>query len=228
MHGGKYVMADTSEQIRSDLSTALSRGQTAEAETLMRQALDAGADPLDLIQNLLVPTLTQVGQDFQEFKIFLPELMAAGEAAQAATAILEEAIAESGAETQSPGTVVLGTVENDVHDIGKNIVNTMLSSHGFKVVDIGRDVSPSKFLETAQHEKADIVAMSALMTTTRPATRSTINLFSEVGVRQQFKIVVGGGCIDQAWADEIGADGYAPDAAGAVDLCKKLLTVIPE
>jgi 5-methyltetrahydrofolate--homocysteine methyltransferase len=221
-------MADNSEQLRSDLSAALSRGQTAEAEALTRQALDAGADPLDLIQNLLVPTLTQVGKDFQEFKIFLPELMAAGEAAQASTAILEEAIAESGAETQSPGTVVLGTVENDVHDIGKNIVNTMLSSHGFRVVDIGRDVSPSRFLETAQQEKADIVAMSALMTTTRPATRSTINLFNEVGERPKFRIIVGGGCIDQAWADEIGADGYAPDAAAAVDLCKKLVAVVQE
>lgn len=219
-------MADIPERLRSDLSEALNRGQTAEAESLTRQALEAGADPLDLIQNLLVPTLTQVGQDFQEFKIFLPELMAAGEAARASTAILEEAIAASGLETQSPGTIVLGTVENDVHDIGKNIVNTMLSSHGFKVIDIGRDVPPSKFLESARHEKADIVAMSALMTTTRPATRSTINLFDEVGARQQFKIIVGGGCIDQEWADEIGADGYAPDAAAAVELCKKLVAVL--
>ncbi len=219
-------MADIPERLRSDLSEALNRGQRAEAESLTRQALEAGADPLDLIQNLLVPTLTQVGQDFQEFKIFLPELMAAGEAARASTAILEEAITASGLETQSPGTIVLGTVENDVHDIGKNIVNTMLSSHGFKVIDIGRDVPPSKFLESARHEKADIVAMSALMTTTRPATRSTINLFDEVGARQQFKIIVGGGCIDQEWADEIGADGYAPDAAAAVDLCKKLVAVL--
>lgn len=216
-------MADIPEELRVDLGTALSQGNTAEAESLTRQALEAGAVPLDLIQNLLVPTLTEVGQEFQEFNIFLPELMAAGEAAQAATAILEEAIADSGEESHSPGTVVLGTVENDVHDIGKNIVNTMLSSHGFKVIDIGRDVSPSKFLEAAQREEADIVAMSALMTTTRPATRSTINLFDEVGARDQFKIVVGGGCIDQEWADEIGADGYAPDAAAAVELCKQLV-----
>jgi len=216
-------MADTLEQVRSDLVKALSSGQTEEAESLTRQALAAGADPLDLIQNLLVPTLTRVGQDFQKFNIFLPELMAAGDAAQAVTAILEEAIAASGAETSSPGTVVLGTVEHDVHDIGKNIVNTMLSSHGFKVIDVGRDVAPSRFLETARQEKADIVALSALMTTTRPATRSTINLFQEVGAREQFKIIVGGGCIDQAWADEIGADGYAPDAAAAVELCKKLV-----
>ncbi len=216
-------MADNLKQLQSDLVKALSSGQTDEAESLTRQALETGADPLDLIQYLLVPTLTQVGQDFQKFSIFLPELMAAGDAAQAATAILEEAIAASGAETLSPGTVILGTVEHDVHDIGKNIVNTMLSSHGFRVIDIGRDAAPSRFLETARQEKVDIVAMSALMTTTRPATRSTINLFEEVGARQEFKIIVGGGCIDQAWADEIGADGYAADAAAAVELCKKLV-----
>ncbi len=217
-------MAEILEDLRHQLGEALSQGRTDDAGVLTRQALDAGADPLDLIQNLLVPTLTQVGEQFQAFKIFLPELMAAGDAAQATTAILEEAIAASGVKSASPGVVVLGTVENDVHDIGKNILYTLLSSHGFKVHDIGRDAPPSKFLDAAQAHKADIVAMSALMTTTRPATRNTINLFNEVGARDQFKIIVGGGCIDQGWADEIGADGYAPDAASAVTLCKRLVS----
>lgn len=218
-------MAETPADLRNRLGEALSMGDAPGAEVLTRQMLKAGADPLDVIQNLLVPTLTEVGNRFQAFEIFLPELIAAGEAAQAVTAILEEAIAESGSASTSPGTVVLGTVENDVHDIGKNIVNTLLSSHGFKVIDIGRDVAPSKFLAAAEQYQADIVAMSALMTTTRPATRSTINLFNEVGVRDRFKIIVGGGCIDQKWADEIGADGYAPDAASAVELCKRLVGV---
>jgi 5-methyltetrahydrofolate--homocysteine methyltransferase len=212
-----------STDLRNRLSEALSSGQPSEAEALARQLVDAGADPLDIIQNVLVPTLTEVGNRFQAFEIFLPELMAAGESAAAATAVLEAAIKASGAAVASPGTVVLGTVANDVHDIGKNIVATMLSSHGFKVIDIGRDASPSKFLDAARANKADIVAMSALMTTTRPATRSTINLFAEVGARSEFKVIVGGGCIDQAWADEIGADGYAPDAAAAVVLCKRLV-----
>jgi 5-methyltetrahydrofolate--homocysteine methyltransferase len=207
----------------NDLIDALRQGETAEAEDLTHQALAAGAEPLDLIQSVLVPTLTDVGNQFQAFTIFLPELMAAGEAATAATAIIEEAIAASGQKTSSPGTVLLGTVESDVHDIGKNIVNTLLSSHGFKVIDLGRDVAPSGFLDAAQRDNVDIVAMSALMTTTRPATQSTIKLFSEVGVRDQFKMIVGGGCIDQAWADEIGADGYAKDAAACVELCKSLL-----
>ncbi len=218
-------MAEIPADLRNRLGEALSMGDAPGAEVLTRQMLETGADPLDVIQKLLVPTLTEVGNRFQAFEIFLPELIAAGEAAQAVTAILEKAIAESGSASTSPGTVVLGTVENDVHDIGKNIVNTLLSSHGFKVIDIGRDVAPSKFLAAAEQYQADIVAMSALMTTTRPATRSTINLFNEVGVRHRFKIIVGGGCIDQKWADEIGADGYAPDAASAVELCKRLVGV---
>jgi 5-methyltetrahydrofolate--homocysteine methyltransferase len=213
------------DSLRSQLRNALSKGLVQDAEDATRQLLDGGANPLEVIQDLLVPTLTEVGDRFQAFEIFLPELMAAGEAAEAATAILEAAIVASGQTTSSPGTVVLGTVENDVHDIGKNILGTMLNSHGFKVIDIGRNSSPSKFLDAARDNQADIVAMSSLMTTTRPATRSTINLFVEVGARDAFKIIVGGGSVDAVWANEIGADGYAPDAAAAVVLCKKLLGV---
>lgn len=216
-------MASMLDQLDADLSAALSTGDVEAAEALTRQALQEGTDPLDMIQQIIVPTLTRVGQDFQEFKIFLPELMMAGDAAEVATSILEEAIAAAGREGASLGKVVIGTVENDVHDIGKNIVSTLLRSHGFKVVDLGREVSPSRFLDAAEREKADIVAMSSLMTTTRPSTRSTIRLFGEVGVRDQFKMIVGGGCITQEWAEEIGADGYAPDAAAGVELCKSLL-----
>lgn len=205
------------------LMGAVREGHTEEAESLAEKLVAADADPLDIIQQVLVPTLTEVGKNFQSFQIFLPELMAAGEAAQAATRVLENAIAASGKETAKQGVVILGTVENDVHDIGKNIVNTLLSSHGFEVIDIGRDSAPSVFLEAAREAKADIVAMSSLMTTTRPATRSTINLFKEVGERDYYKIIVGGGCVDQIWADEIGADGYAENAAGAVELCKQLI-----
>lgn len=216
-------MASMLDQLQADLSTALSTGDADGAEALTHQALQAGMDPLEVIQQVIVPTLTRVGQDFQKFKIFLPELMMAGDAAEVATSILEEAIAAAGREGASLGKVVIGTVENDVHDIGKNIVSTLLRSHGFKVVDLGREVSPSTFLDAAERERADIVAMSSLMTTTRPATRNTIKLFAEVGVRDQFKMIVGGGCITQEWADEIGADGYAPDAAAGVELCKSLL-----
>jgi methanogenic corrinoid protein MtbC1 len=121
------------------------------------------------------------------------------------------------------GIVVIGTVQNDVHDIGKNIVGTILNAHGFNVIDLGSDVAPSAFLETATREGADIIAMSSLMTTTRPEQRNTINLFTKDGEREKFKIIVGGGSTDQKWADEIGADGFAPDPAAAVDLCKRLV-----
>lgn len=217
-------MANLSDEIRNALGHALANGDPDEATALTRKALDQGIEPLDLIQEVIVPTLTRVGQDFQDFVIFLPELMSAGEAAEKATEILEEVILASGREVASLGTVVIGTVENDVHDIGKNIVGMLMRSHGFKVIDLGREVAPSAFLDAAQKEKADIVAMSSLMTTTRPSTRSTIKLFNEVGLREQYKFIVGGGCITQDWADEIGADGYAPDAASAVEVCKAILT----
>lgn len=216
-------MAEISEEVRNGLSEALRVGNEADAEALTRQALEEGADPLDVIQGVVVPTLTAVGQDFQDFKIFLPELMMAGQAAEKASAVLEEAITSSGKKVEALGVVVLGTVENDVHDIGKNIVGTLLTAHGFKVIDLGRSVTPSTFLDVAEKEGADVVAMSSLMTTTRPAQRSTVNLFNEVGARDKFKIIVGGGCVNQEWADEIGADGYAPDAAATVELCKALL-----
>jgi 5-methyltetrahydrofolate--homocysteine methyltransferase len=216
-------MAKTIDQTLNELRNALVNGDSDTTTVLTHKALEQGAKPLDLIQQVIVPTLTKVGQDFQDFIIFLPELMSAGDAAENATTILEEVMASTGQHSSSLGTVVIGTVENDVHDIGKNIVCTLIRTHGFKVIDLGRDVAPSAFLEAAEKEKADIVAMSSLMTTTRPSILSTINLFKEVGVRDQYKFIIGGGCVTQAWADEISADGYAPDAAAAVEVCKSIL-----
>lgn len=205
------------------LDDALRQGSSEEAESLAKVLLDKGIGPFTLVQEALVPTLTDIGQKFQNFEIFLPELMMAGEAAERVTNILEAKMLETGQHTLSFGTIILGQVEGDVHDIGRNIVRILLRSQGFKVVDLGRDVHASAFLEAAQKEKADIIGLSALMTTTLPAQRRTVHLFDEVGAHAQCKIVIGGGATNQAWADEIGADGYAPDAAAAVDLCKRLL-----
>jgi corrinoid protein of di/trimethylamine methyltransferase len=216
-------MADNFEKMITDLSEALRKGLTQEAKNLTHQALEQGMEPLDIVQKILVPTLTNVGQRFQDFEIFLPELMMAGEAAEKVTEIVEEATLEAGNPSLNLGTVILGQVEGDMHDIGRNIVATLLSSHGFKVIDLGRDVPASAFLEAAEKEKADIVALSALMTTTLPAQKRTISLFSEVRKREDHYIIVGGGAVSREWADEIGSDGYSPDAAGAVELCKKLL-----
>jgi 5-methyltetrahydrofolate--homocysteine methyltransferase len=216
-------VANIDDEIKNSLREALINGDSDTSVILTKKALEQGALPLDLIQQVIVPTLTKIGQDFQDFIIFLPELMASGDAAEKITSILEGVMVSSGQTVSSLGTVVIGAVENDIHDIGKNIVSTLLRSHGFKVIDLGRDVAPSAFLDSAQKEKADIIAMSSLMTTTRPSTRSTINLFTEVNLRDQYKFIVGGGCITQEWASEIGADGYAQDAASAVELCKSIL-----
>jgi 5-methyltetrahydrofolate--homocysteine methyltransferase len=211
------------ETLTIKLSDALRNGLSQEVELLTQQALDIGMDPLDIVQRILVPTLTDVGQKFQDFEIYLPELMMAGEAAERVTALLEETMLKEGRSTISFGTIVIGQVEGDIHDIGRNIVSLLLKSHGFKVIDLGRDVAASAFLDAAQKEKADIIGLSALMTTALPAQRRTIHLFDELGLRSQFKLIIGGGATHQGWADEIGADGYAPDAASAVDLCKRLL-----
>lgn len=210
------------DKITTDLSQAIKNGDNESAVKLTKQALEGGMKPLDIIQNILVPTLTIVGELFQNFEIFLPELMFVGETAEKISAIVEQAALDAGEPSLNLGTVVIGQVEGDMHDIGRNIVSTLLKSHGFKVVDLGRDVPASEFLDTAERENADIIALSALMTTTLPAQKRTINLFAEVNKREDYSIIVGGGAVSQEWADEIGSDGYSRDAAGAVELCKSL------
>jgi 5-methyltetrahydrofolate--homocysteine methyltransferase len=209
--------------LREKLDTALRQGNSDEAESLAKAMLESGIEPFTLVQEALVPTLTDVGQKFQNFEIYLPELMMAGEAAERVTTLLEGMLLKAGKPSVSVGTIILGQVEGDIHDIGRNIVGILLKSHGFKVIDLGRDVAASAFLDAAQKEKADIIGLSALMTTALPAQRRTIHLFDEIGVRSQFKLIIGGGATNQGWASEIGADGYAPDAASAVDLCKMLM-----
>lgn len=216
-------MAVDMKTLKTELSEALRSGDGVRAEELASKSIQAGLEPLDLVQKLMVPILTEVGDDFQTGKVYLPELMMAGRAAEKVTEVVEEAALRMGKPSTSYGTVVLGTVEGDVHDIGRDIVATMLNAHGFKVVNLGRDVQASAFLEAVKKEKADILGLSALMTTTLPAQERTVRLFGEVGERDNYKIVIGGGATNQTWAEEIGADGYAPDAATAVDLCKRLL-----
>jgi 5-methyltetrahydrofolate--homocysteine methyltransferase len=218
-------MAEIAEDVRADLSAALREGDADRAEAATRRALEEGVDPLDVIQQAIVPTLTELGQEFQDYKVFLPGLMLASNAAKRSSALLEQALTKAGRQATVLGTVVIGTIQHDVHDIGKNLVSTILNAHGFEVVDLGHDVAPNAFLEAATREGPDIVAMSSLMTTTRPGQRRTIDLFTEAGERKNFKMIVGGGSTDQRWADEIGADGYAPDPGAAAELCKKLVGV---
>jgi len=217
------VPASIPPDLYSRFEQALRAGEAESAESLARQMLDIGIDPNTLVQGALVPILTEVGQQFQDFHIYLPELMMAGDAASRVTALLEQLTLQAGQAPLARGTVVIGQVEGDIHDIGRSIVRTLLASHAFRVVDLGHDVPASAFLEAAQKERADIVGLSALMTTTLPAQRRTLRLFEEVGQRQRYKIIIGGGAASQSWADEIHADGYAADAAAAVELCKQLI-----
>lgn len=212
-----------SESIRAGLSAALKDGEAEEAEALALEALKAGIDPLAIIHEIMIPTLEQVGIDFQSGDIFVPELLMTGEAAEKVSKHLEAAIEANGQVSASPGVVVIGTIKGDIHDIGKNIVATMLRAHGFKVIDLGRDVTPSAFVEAAKTNNADIVGMASLMTTTRPMIASAISLFAELGLRDSYKIIVGGGSITRDWAEAVGADGYSEDATGAVELCKRLV-----
>ena len=211
------------QSIKQRLTQALTEGETETAEAVALEALEQKLDPLALISEVMIPALTAVGSDFQAGKIFLPELLMAGDAAQAVSKHLEAAIGAQGRTTAPLGIVVLGTVQGDIHDIGKNIVVTLLRAHGFRVVDLGRDVAPSGFLDAAKEHNAHIVAMSSLMTTTRPLALNTLNLFKEVGMKDRFRLIVGGGCVTRDWAEEAGFDGYAEDAAAAVDLCKTLV-----
>lgn len=213
------------ESINQNLTEALIEGDAEAAEAVAVEALQAGVSPLELISQVMVPALTEVGRTFQCGEIFLPELVLAGKAAEVVSKHLEAAIAAAGQANVPLGTVVLGTVQGDVHDIGKNIVATMLRANGFRVVDLGRSVSPSGFVDAAQEHSAHIVGLSSLMTTTRPMIQNTLKLFKEIGLRDKYLLVVGGGSVTPDWAKEIGADGYAADAAAAVSICKQLVGV---
>jgi corrinoid protein of di/trimethylamine methyltransferase len=205
------------------LRNALVGGDKDGAVQATEQALLAKVPPLAIIQEVIVPTLTEIGEKFENLEIFLPELMAAGVAGTAASALVEEALAKEGSETAATGTVVIGTVKGDIHDIGKNIVASLLRAHGYRVIDVGKDASAKRFIEAAEQNKADLIAASALMSITRAGCREVADLLREMNLKDRYPLIVGGGSMDQAYADEIGADGYAANAAGAVTLANEII-----
>lgn len=211
------------DTIRERLIVALEEGEEEAAEAVALEALAANVDPLTLIQEVMIPTLEHIGELFQEGEIFVPELLLTGRAAERVSKHMERAIESQGRAGATVGVIVLGTVKGDIHDIGKNIVATMFRAHGFKVIDLGRDVAPSAFVEAAVENNADLVGLSSLMTTTRPNIKNTIALFNELNLRERFKIIVGGGSVTRDWAMSVGADGYSEDAVSAVELGKQLL-----
>lgn len=211
------------KEVAQTLSTALAGGDSDAAAAATEEALAAGVDPLALIQEVVVPTLIDVGERFENLDIFLPELMAAGEAGNACSRIIEDELVKSGGQMLVEGVVVLGTVKGDIHDIGKNIVASLFKAHGYKVIDLGKDVAAATFIDEAEANKADIIATSALMSITRAGCREVADLLRELNLRDKYRLVIGGGSTDQEYADEIGADGWSFTASGAVELVNSLL-----
>lgn len=198
-------------------------GEDEEAVRLARQAVDQDIDPLAAINEGYVVGLDQVGEQFGCGDMFLPDLVLAAEAMKAAMSVLEPELAKRGASRQILGTVVVGTVEGDIHDIGKTLVGTMLAASGFKVYDLGVDVSLQAFIDKANEVEANIVGLSALLTTTMVKQKALIETLAEMGLRDRIKVMVGGAPVTRSWADEIGADGFSEDAIGAVGVAKQLV-----
>jgi len=204
----------------NQLREAILKGDSKAALAVTREAIAENVDPLDLVTKHMVPAMDEVGRRFECQEYFVPELLIAARAMKGALELIRPLLIASGA--PSAGSVVIGTVRGDLHDIGKNLVASMLEGAGFDVFDLGTDVTPQKFLAEAKAKKAKIVALSALLTTTMTSMKSTIEEFKKEGVRGQFKFMIGGAPVTQDYADQIGADGYSENANGAVSMARKL------
>jgi corrinoid protein of di/trimethylamine methyltransferase len=215
------------EELFQAMAQSVIDGETEEAERLAQQAIEQDIDPLDAINKGFVVGVNHVGDGFARGEMFLPDLVLAGEAMKVAVGVLEPEMARRGTERQILGKVVLGTVEGDIHEIGKTLVATMLSSSGFQVYDLGVDVPVETFVEKARQVNADIVGLSALLTTTMVKQQDVIEALEDMGLRPHVKVMVGGAPVTRSWAEEIGADGYSEDAIGAVAVAKDLVGAPP-
>ena len=211
------------DEIFAAMRQSVIDGDAVAAAALAEKALADGVPPLDAIEIGFVPGLSYVGEQFGLGELFLPDMMLAARAMQKAIAILEPEMARQSATRKVVGRVVIGTVKGDIHEIGKNLVGMMLSTSGFEVHDLGVDVAPDRFVEAAREHDADIVGVSALLTTTMAGQRTVVQALEAAGMRPKVKVIVGGAPASESWAAEIGADGYSEDAIGAVALARKLL-----
>ena len=209
-------------EILEQISTAIIEGDLDEISDLTDDALDEGLAADDILNKGLMPGMDHVGVEFRAGNMFVPEVLRSAKTMQTSMDILKPLLAESG--VKMVGKVLLGTVKGDLHDIGKNLVGMMCEGAGFEVKDIGKDVAPEGFVEAVKEFEPDVVGMSALLTTTMRAMESTIKVLEEAGLRDKVKIMIGGAPVTQAFADQIGADGYASNAASAAELAKKFVT----
>jgi methylmalonyl-CoA mutase cobalamin-binding domain/chain len=209
------------EEILKGLYDQTLVGNAPEVLALTNQGLAEGMTPETLLFDALIPSLEEVGARFERGDFFVPEMLIAGKAMAGALEVLRPLLAETGAE--SIGTIVMGTVKGDVHDIGKNLVNIMFEGAGFQVIDLGVQVAPEKFVDAIREHQPDIVGFSAFLTTTMPMFKANINALQKAGLRDQVIVMVGGAPVTQEYADVVGADGYAADASAAVVRAKELL-----
>lgn len=213
----------TQEEVLNKLKQAVIDGDDEIASACANEAVALGMIPLDIVKGSIQPAMDLIGDLYRDGEVYLPELVLAGDAAKAAMDIIMSQIDEAAANSAQKGKVVLGVVFGDNHDIGKNLVQAVLSANGFKVIDLGVNCSPKKFIETAIAEKADIIAMSTLITTSMPYQRQVIETLKAMGKREDFFVILGGGPITPEWTEKIGADGYGRDAKDAVAVCEKLI-----
>ena len=208
-------------ELLGKMAESLIAGKIDEVVDLTKQALDGGAAPADILDQGLLAGMDVVGKRFKAEEMFIPEVLRCAKCMHGAMEILRPLLAETGAE--SIGTLIIGTVKGDLHDIGKNLVGMMFEGAGFNVVDLGIDKDPQVFVDAIKEHDAKLIGMSALLTTTMPKMGETIKAINEAGIRDQVKILVGGAPITAAFAEEIGADGYASNAASAVEKGKELI-----
>jgi corrinoid protein of di/trimethylamine methyltransferase len=214
-----------SEELFQKMATSIIDGDADAAVSLAKESIASGVEPLDAITKGFVVGVNTVGAAFGRGDAFLPELVMAGEAMKAAVATLDPEMKKRGTERKMLGKVVIATVEGDIHEIGKSLVATMLGASGFEVYDLGVDMSSDKIIGKALEVNADIIAMSALLTTTMVKQREVIEELEKEGLRSRVKVMVGGAPVTRDWVTTIGADGYSEDAIGAVSLAKRLLGV---
>jgi 5-methyltetrahydrofolate--homocysteine methyltransferase len=208
------------QQYLKPIYDAVLDGNAPSAQSGVKAALDAGVPAEVILKESLISSMAEVGRLFEENEYFVPEMLVSARAMQSGLTLLKPLLAESGA--QPAGRVVIGTVKGDLHDIGKNLVAMMLEGAGFEVIDLGTDVSPEKFVKAVVDNKASIIGMSALLTTTMPSMSGTIKALEEAGIRDQVKVMIGGAPVTDGFAKQVGADGYSPDASSAVRLARSL------
>ena len=207
----------------SELKNYVIEGNAKAAEEWAQKALNEGMDPLDIVNQGLIPGMDVVGEKFRNFEYYMPEMLISSRAMKAAMALINPLLA--GREGAKTGKAIIGTVQGDLHDIGKNLVAMMLEGAGFEVIDLGNDVPSDVFIKTIEESNAPLLCLSALLTTTMPEMGTVIQQVDEAELRQKVKILVGGAPVTQRYASEIGADGYASDAGTAVETAKELLGI---